>query len=96
MLADVFGIPTADVALIITVLLFIITVWLTILTWQNVRATNKLIELQNEPFVYIGARWGRKVIPFSPSMGGFKPPPFDLSFELLVFVQNRGAVPREI
>ena len=60
---------------------------------ESVNATNKLIELQNEPFVYIGARWERKVIPLSPSMGGFKPPPFDLSFELLVFVQNRGGGP---
>jgi hypothetical protein len=97
----------AVVAAIVDVVLLIITVWLAYLTKKNVNAaadsvsatkkvvsaTNKLIELQTEPFVYIGARWERKVIPLSPSMAGFKPPPFDLSFELLVFIQNRGSGP---
>jgi hypothetical protein len=98
------GISTTDraavVAAIVDVVLLIITVWLAYLTKKNVNAaadsvsaTNKLIELQTEPFVYIGARWERKVIPLSPSMAGFKPPPFDLSFELLVFIQNRGSGP---
>lgn len=54
MLAEIPSISTADVDFG----LFIITVILVILTWLNVRAANKLIKLQTEPFVHVELNWG--------------------------------------
>jgi hypothetical protein len=87
MFADIIpGISTADLELglfVITALLFIITVFLAFLTWQNVRAANKLIELQTEPFVYIEANW-EQTRPESPIGEGHILP---------IYIKNRGGGP---
>jgi hypothetical protein len=95
--ADIIpGISTADGLFIITALLVFITAWLTYLTRQNVSAaknnvdaTNKLIELQTEPFVFIGARLESILRASRVSVGWSSPP----EAELLVFIQNRGGGP---
>lgn len=82
MFADIIpSISTADAAALVELGLFLITVFLAYLTLQNVRAARKLIELQTEPFVYIGARWER--VYMFPSGAS----------ELLVFIENRGGGP---
>lgn len=91
MFAEIQGISTADAVeiglFIITLILVGITAWQACLTRRNVNAANKLIELQTEPSVYIGARWERKVSLY------YYQRPQQPSFELLVFIQNRGGGP---
>lgn len=86
--------------LIITVVLVGLTFVLAYLTWQNVcaakdsvraaqenvRAAYKLIELQIEPFVFIGMRLESILRASRVSVGWSSPP----ETELLVFIQNTG------
>lgn len=84
MLADIIpGISTADATVIAELGLFVVTAFLAIFTWKNVRQTTKLIEAQLNPFVVVRAEWGTRDPMIPPSM--------------FIFIKNMGGgVARDI